>query len=336
MLNAAVIGLGKIGYKFDFDKKLTNFFGISSHVGAYKDSKKFRLIAVCDLDKKTIEKFKILNQSIKCYPSYNEMLSHEKIDVLSICTPPDMNHKIINKAIKCGVKTIFCEKPLSHSIYYGKKILDLDYIKSVNFFINHRRRWSDLYLDIKNQLDKNFLGDVEHIQSFYSGGLFNNGTHMIDTLRMLFGEIESVFTYKQNKRKKPFFGRNDYDTSAILKSKSGFTIDLISYSGNNYLMFEIDIYGSKGRLRICNNGAILKYWKRVKSKNFTKTFELQEKDFKKIRKNKYSMFYNTLENIYMNFYDPKIKINCDLIDGYRSLLIASIMNKSFNKLKHIP
>ncbi|MCK5161553.1 MAG: Gfo/Idh/MocA family oxidoreductase, partial [Candidatus Aureabacteria bacterium] len=106
---AAVIGCGRIGAEFDSDPKRKY---VSTHAGAYSTIPEAVLAAVCDIDK---------GKAIRCaerwkvplvYTDVKKMLKQEKLDVVSICTPPKTHYQVLKEVVKWPVKAVFCEKPL--------------------------------------------------------------------------------------------------------------------------------------------------------------------------------------------------------------------------------
>ena len=80
------------------------------------------IVALCDVDfkeaKPTFDKY----PKAKVYKDYRVMLDNQKdIDAVIVATP-DHNHAVITmKAIKMG-KHVYCQKPLTHTVYEAREI----------------------------------------------------------------------------------------------------------------------------------------------------------------------------------------------------------------------
>ena len=80
------------------------------------------IVALCDVDfnqsKPTFDKY----PKAKIYKDYRVMLDKQKdIDAVIVATP-DHNHAVITmKAIKMG-KHVYCQKPLTHTVYEAREI----------------------------------------------------------------------------------------------------------------------------------------------------------------------------------------------------------------------
>ncbi len=81
-----------------------------------------KIVALCDVDQKYAAKTFRRYPDAKVYVDYRKMLEKERnIDAVMVATP-DHTHAVVSMAaIKRG-KHVYCEKPLTHSIYEARKI----------------------------------------------------------------------------------------------------------------------------------------------------------------------------------------------------------------------
>ncbi len=82
------------------------------------------IVALCDVDSDYAAKTFAAYPKAKQYKDYRVMLEKEKdIDAIMVATP-DHTHAIISMAaIKLG-KHVYCEKPLTHSIFEARKLAE--------------------------------------------------------------------------------------------------------------------------------------------------------------------------------------------------------------------
>lgn len=105
-LRAAVIGCG----------------GIATHHARVNFAPRFKVFAVCDVDRQRAELYRNVAPDAKtiCL-DYRELLDRDDIDVVFVCTPDHWHTKITVDALRSG-KDVYCEKPLTFSVDEGRLI----------------------------------------------------------------------------------------------------------------------------------------------------------------------------------------------------------------------
>lgn len=318
---AGVVGCGRSGSLFDSDKKRST---ISSHCGAYKNHPKTILMSICDQDE-----IKLLNSSElwdvkKAYSDYKDMLDSEDLDILSICTLPDSHFEIVQHAVDSGVKAIFCEKPISHSLESALSIVTLCQKKDVHLIINHQRRWSATFKDLRDRLKSKEFGEVQHINFYYSRGIYNSGSHLFDLLRMLFGEILEVTSLNS------ITDFEDEKTiTAYLEFHEGYPGIIIGVNGNHFRLFNLEIFTTKGRLSLDSSlDCQFSYASEsLRSEEFKELIPPVKIDLKNDTK---SLLLNALDEIASLLEGSKIN-SCSGVDGYKSLEIIKGIEDSFKE-----
>ena len=322
----AIIGFGNIGYSLSNDKKRKLIW---SHFEAYNKIKKTKLIAIVEIDKKKRNIIKKKYPKLLLFKNIDELLiSNTKIDIFSICTPTKTHFTILTKLISQNPKLIICEKPICSNIKEGRLILKkLKKSKNQNLIlVNHQRRYEKNFILSKELLKKKIIGKIRSVNGYYSKKIYNIGTHLFDCIRMLIdSEPKLISSF--------FLDKNNIDPTLIGIIKFDNGIDCtINATGKKYnYIFELDIIGTKGRLKILENGKKIKLYKYLKSKNFTNYYELKKIDFKNILKKKFFLSNDPMKNLFENgirSFEKKIKLYPSAFDGYQNLLIADTMVKS--------
>ena len=82
-----------------------------AHAPYYKDEKRVKIVAVCDILPDRAEEFRAANfpEAVAC-TDYRELLKRKDVDAVDICTPNDLHSEIAVAAFKAK-KHVFCEKP---------------------------------------------------------------------------------------------------------------------------------------------------------------------------------------------------------------------------------
>jgi predicted dehydrogenase len=323
-LNCAVIGCGRIGCGFDDNH--SNL--IKTHAGSYFKNSQTNLVALCDIDKKKLEKYAKKYKISKTYTSTSELFKNEKLDCVSICTLVSTHLKIVEEAANSGVKGIFLEKPISDSINDAKKIIEICKRNKIKLQIDHQRRFHPVYLKIKKVLDEKKIGEIQFINVYYGAGIANTGSHMFDLLRMLFGEIKYVKSkYSKNKSQ----NKNDPNLDMTIEFFNSITCQINSLDYTNYAIFNMEIYGMKGVLKIDlikNEGKLLKI------SNKSNVYKILEKEIIIAAKIFETPIQMGLRNIINSIkLDKKIQSNGN--DGIKSLEIIIAAMKSAKQKKQI-
>ena len=121
VLNIGFIGTGKLG---------------SGYFKYFTDLPGVQLLAGCDVEQKKLMRFKQRvddyykektgnekYSNCKIYSDYHELINLEEIDGVVIATPDHWHAIQAIDAMKAG-KDVYCEKPLAHTIFEGRQIVE--------------------------------------------------------------------------------------------------------------------------------------------------------------------------------------------------------------------
>ena len=321
---AAIIGCGRIASDFDDDPMMVKTFGIASHAGGYADNPNVELVAASDISEEKLNKFGRRWNVKNLYSDYKEMLEKEEIDILSICTWNSTHLNILEIAAKNNVKAVWCEKPISNSLDSAKGMIEIAEQNNIILAINHSRRWDTLYRDITRFINQGELGDIQQVSCYYTGGLANTCSHLFDVLRMFLGDVEGVSSWINDDATK-----DDPNMDGYLRFKNGAAATLQSVTLQSFLIFEFDIYGTNGRLRIQDNGFNLSYWRAKESPKYKRFNELYEESapFEIYPK---TMIKGAVQDI-VECLQTGRKPACTGDDGYKSLEMICAFQFSVNE-----
>jgi len=83
-----------------------------------------RLLAVCDVDANHLKKtMDMVDPGVQGYSDFREVLQRDDIDIIHIATPPHW-HALISVAAARSGKDIWCEKPMTRTIWEGQKVIE--------------------------------------------------------------------------------------------------------------------------------------------------------------------------------------------------------------------
>lgn len=259
---AAIVGCGRIGSSFNDDPLRR---GVWTHAGAYAACGATELVAVADLDPAAVERCQRRWGLGRGYRDYAEMLAAERPDIVSVCTPSDSHAAVLLTALESGARAIWCEKPLTTSVAEADLLVAKAGDRPVA--VNHVRRWDGAY-EMARQWLAAQAGTVRAATAWYTGGVANIGSHLFDTLRFLLGKPAWVLAFSKT------LSTVDRNLSGVIGMANDMLCHVNGCGGDDLLVFEIDIVGSEGRLRIGRNGAHVEAWEARASDRYSGYREL--------------------------------------------------------------
>jgi predicted dehydrogenase len=219
------------------------------------------------------------------YRDYKELLDAEKdLDGVIVALPNHMHYEACVYAIGAGHKMILCEKPLCTNSADSKKLTELANRNGVLLQTGYMKRFNPGFRQIRDALG--VLGEIEFVTSAIyvsapvpevsgrqeptawhsdptlSGGGFltHSGSHHIDLLRHLFGDVKSVACKCRYDRED---GR-DYFVDGTLGMESGVDIAMkmgradVPNLGPSWQPFRggwnesIEVIATKGYIKVDN------------------------------------------------------------------------------------
>lgn len=123
------------------------------------DKRKYKIIALYDINKKAIRDFKkLFNEKLKIHNSYRLLVEDKDIDWIFIGSWNSAHKEQIITAFNAN-KHVFCEKPIAISIKECKEIKKA-YKKNLKFLIGYPFRFSPHYRKIKKIIEKEKIGKI--------------------------------------------------------------------------------------------------------------------------------------------------------------------------------
>lgn len=262
--NVAIVGCGNIAGYIDDDPKKRHIY---THAKAIGKIQQLKLIACCDTDENSVKRFSEKWDVPARYSNLDRMLKSEAIDILVIATPTEFHYENVLLALSSEVKVIFCEKPLTFDYKLGFELVEQAKLRNKLLIINHMRRWDKFYAECKSLLESGEIGRVETIVAYVDTALYMNSIHMLDMLVYFAGHVVSGmgFLDKTNDTR-IVHEKKDFGGIALFKHKNGIIsfLKAVGESRRNHY-FELDIQGTKGRLRILDDDTKYELYKFTQS-----------------------------------------------------------------------
>lgn len=229
-----------------------------THAGAYQVNPATALVAAADVDAERLARFGRDWEVPALYADYREMLQKERLDILSVCTPPALHARFVMEACRAGLAGIFCEKPLAEDPTEAMAVVRACEWSGTILAVNYFRRWNPTIAIWAGRLATGELGNIRRVTASYTKGIVQNGTHVIDLLHWFVGRIENVQALRWAEER-----GNDLAVDALCISETGVPCYLQACRQEDFNILEIDLLTDRGRLRLAENGRRLE-WQEVR------------------------------------------------------------------------
>lgn len=315
----AVIGLGAVGTLYELEPFAKD--SVQTHARAYVKYGRTHLVAGCDVSPTRRDEFTAQWNIDRVYASADELFAREDIVIVSIATPAETHASLCLQAIEAGVRAILCEKPFVLDPEQGRRVLEACEANGVRLAVNHQRRWSTRYQAMRDFIGTGQLGAIECVRAHYTKGAMNTGTHMVDLLRFLFGEIVSV---QATETITAYSG--DDDIGGVCRMAAGFPVHLTVSDYRAHFGFEVDVIGTTGRLRTTDDDVA--YWRAEPSRmeGGVKTLRPAPAPFDTDREAPFLAVMNE----FVRFLDAGSEANaCTGADGLRAVEVIHSLQRSW-------
>jgi predicted dehydrogenase len=124
------------------------------------------IVALCDVDSAYAAKTIAEYPQARFYKDYRVMLEKEKgIDALVIATP-DHTHAVITMAAIQAGKHVYCQKPLTHTVFEARKIAEAARRHRVTTQMGNQGHSYESMRVLKEWIDDGAIGDVTEVHAW--------------------------------------------------------------------------------------------------------------------------------------------------------------------------
>jgi predicted dehydrogenase len=178
-----------------------------------------KVIAVADNNKNALAQAKEFGVK-NTYSDYSELLKNPHVDAVLIAIPTHLHLQCTRDAAEAK-KHVFLEKPIAVTVDAAKEVIAAAQRNSVKLMMGYPMRFNRGFLKLKEDMANGLLGDVENAHATYvcagpffhradghspapvpdwwfntqltgGGVLMDLGCHLINLMRMFFGEVTDV------------------------------------------------------------------------------------------------------------------------------------------------
>jgi predicted dehydrogenase len=125
------------------------------------------LPAVCDIYEPYLEEgLKLASPGAKSYDDYRRLLDDKSIDVVIIATPEHWHAQMLVDTVQAG-KDVFIEKPLSHTIEEGARMVEAVRRTKRVCQVGTQRRSAELFIEARRIMASGATGEVRLVNSWW-------------------------------------------------------------------------------------------------------------------------------------------------------------------------
>ena len=328
-IRAAIIGCGDIAGRYD---EIKNDSGCYTHAGAYSSTDKIEITAAADPDANRLSAFGEFWKVPNLYADVIDLLRNQPVDLVSVCVPDALHEEVINQVLSTQPpRIIFAEKPLALSSRAARRLLDRAHGVGTRIVLNNQRRWEQGHLRARSLIQNGEIGEVATVTAYYVKGLYHIGCTAVDTIRFLVSEVDRVQALEGDPEAA---SSRDASLDAALYLDSGATGVILGLDryGYRYSLFEIDILGTTGRIRIVENGDRILWFGIKEYSHYPGFLELREACEHEISCDMGSAIANGVYRILEILTNPHDTSDSDGEEGYRDLCVldAIVSSKAQN------
>ena len=254
-LRAAIIGCGQVAGGYD---EKTGPEIVNTHAKAYQLHPGTDVVAAADLDVGKAREFAAHWGIPTAYGDAAQMLAAEHPDIVSICTPDRTHAAMLEMCLDCPtIRAVWCEKPLATDVDKAEASVSAYAQRGIVLAVNYQRRWDEEMQRIKGALQRHELGTIQKVIVYYTKGICHNGSHAVDLLLDWFGlpgEMRVLGSHVD-------FVADDPTVDARLLF-GDVAVYLIGVDEREYSIFEIDILGTSGRVKVKSGGRETEWFQR--------------------------------------------------------------------------
>lgn len=267
-----VIGFGKIASGFSEDPVMARHFRYATHAQVLRDHPAFSWEAVVDPSDaaRAIARGKWGVPLV--FRDVSEIPDSFLPEVAVLATPPGTRLRLVERFP--SLKAVFVEKPLGTSLCEARTFLDACEKRGIAVQVNFWRRGDRLFRELAGGRLEELVGRAYGAFGIYGNGFRNNGSHMIDFARMLFGEVEHAepvrpeWSFKEG----PLPEDRNIQFHLVVVGGAGVSVHPIPFS--SYREVGIDIWGEKGRLSILQEGLGIYLYPRAENRAIRNEWEI--------------------------------------------------------------
>ena len=185
---ALLVGLGNIGMGYDLELPADDF--ALTHMRAISRHPDFELVAAVDPNPGRRDVAAAAYRA-PVYRSVADLPDELQVDVAILATPTESHLATVEKLFgSLRPSIVLLEKPIATGVDQGLEVLQLCEANKSALFVNYMRRSDEAIAQIQSKIaNDEYKGPFSGV-AWYTRGLFNNGSHLLNLLQYWLGEVQ--------------------------------------------------------------------------------------------------------------------------------------------------
>lgn len=262
-LSVLLIGGGNIAGGFD-QSRARDAWPLT-HAGALLRDGRFRMDTCIEPNPSRREAFAAHWPVAHMLSDIHELSPEARFDVVCICSPTRFHKAHLEFALQIKPKLVFCEKPLTPTLQDSVAMVERFDRADISMAVNHTRRWAPDILQLVAELRAGNWGSIRSVSGVYNKGTLNNGSHMIDLLSLLLGELHIAWV-----------GTPEYDHWSddpsipfVLRNARGVVASVGIGHAHDFAAFELQLITERGVIAMERGGACWRIRRSEASQQFS-------------------------------------------------------------------
>jgi predicted dehydrogenase len=248
----AVVGFGRIAAGYADDPAQSRWYPFASHAQALRAHPAFDWVAVVDPARAALSSATTRWGITEVAASVDDLANAGDIEVLVLATPPDARQGVLDRFPR--LRAVITEKPLGSNLREAEEFVAECRRRQVLVAVNLPRRYdADLRGWAAGGMQER-VGSPMAVFGTYGNGIRNNGTHLVDLVRMLFGTVASagVVSGTTPFHEGPIAGDLNFPFSLVMTSGLAVMVQPLRFA--HYREVSLDIWAERGRLQLVHEG----------------------------------------------------------------------------------
>ncbi len=318
-LRTVLIGFGKVAAEYATDPVMANYYPYATHAQVLRDHPGFAWEAVVDVQENALDRAR-KDWGVRYVARQAQDLNHMyKPEVAVIATPPDDRIRLLEQIP--SLRAVLVEKPLGATVKQSIAFLDYCRRRGILVQVNLWRRADEGFRKLAAGGLKEMVGQPQAVFGLYGNGLLNNGIHMVDFIRMFFGEVASARALSVGAAQAgPIPG--DFNVPFHLSMNNGLEIPVLHVAFSHYRENGLDIWGEHGRLSIVQEGLGILFYPKRSNRAMTGEWEVSSDEPRGFPSTVGKAFFN----MYSNLSDAVQKGEKLFCDGATAMASTRVVN----------